>query len=77
MTLLCWQYFIVFYGLYNALALLKFSFQICEKEFQSWAIFAIRSFRSNPYRRDEQTLMNIYMNTNIMEMLIFHKRMSS
>ena len=29
----------------------KFSFQIFENEFHSWAICAIRSFRANPYRR--------------------------
>ena len=31
----------------------KFSFQICENEFQSWAFFVIRLFRlrDNPYRR--------------------------
>ena len=29
----------------------NFSFQICEIEFQSWAILAIGSFRANPYRR--------------------------
>ena len=30
----------------------KFSFKICENKFQSWAIFAIGSFRANPYRRE-------------------------